>query len=119
MQWATELRQTVMHEAEKVFPKFRAVRPLTENVRGEMLPFLLSISARGQAADRVHHLMTLLTGSQAMRVIGVRMRAEKVQRQPLAQQIAKSLDATKVKKSDAKFCKSSWPTIAMFATLIP
>ncbi|CAE7894174.1 pol [Symbiodinium necroappetens] len=90
-----ELKTIFMKETEQLVHKFRSIRKLTENVVGTTLPFMLSLSCRGDQADRAHSLCSALSGNMVMQLIGARMRPERAKRHPLADMLAKELDQMK------------------------
>ncbi|CAE7626253.1 unnamed protein product, partial [Symbiodinium necroappetens] len=78
--------------------KFHATRPMAPTYRSEVLPFVLMVSNRGALADELHGLFSTLCNNACLSLIGVRMRPDRMKRQPLAVklgQCAESLmDAT-------------------------
>ena len=53
------------------------------------LPFILSVAMRGSKAQQAHDAFNLLAGNAAFRLVGIRLRGERMHLQPLAQHIAK------------------------------
>ncbi|CAE7725435.1 unnamed protein product [Symbiodinium sp. CCMP2592] len=86
---ATNLQALVNSETERLIHRFHSTRKLTELVMGDTMPFILSVAMRGTKAQQAHDILSDLTGSAALRTVGVRIRGERVNLQPLAQQIAK------------------------------
>ncbi|CAE7790745.1 unnamed protein product [Symbiodinium sp. CCMP2592] len=86
---AHDLQQLVMTGKEELIHRFHSTRKLTETVTGDTLPFILSVAMRGTRAQQAHDLLRSLTGSAALRLVGVRIRGERMNLQPLAQHIAK------------------------------
>ncbi|CAE7225465.1 unnamed protein product [Symbiodinium sp. CCMP2592] len=86
---ATNLQALVNSETERLIHRFHSTRKLTESVMGDTMPFILSVAMRGTKAQQAHDILSDLTGSAALRTVGVRIRGERVNLQPLAQQIAK------------------------------
>jgi len=86
---ATELQAMVKSEAELLIHRFHSTRKLTETIAGDTLPFILSIALRGSKAQQTHDAFNLLAGNAALRLVGVRLRSERMNLQPLAQHIAK------------------------------
>ena len=93
IQMATELNDLVHKEAENLIHRFHSTRKLTERVQGDTMPFILAVAMRGLAANRAFEILHVLEGNASLRVIGVRLRSERVQLQPLAQQLRKQTDA--------------------------
>ncbi|CAE7664604.1 car [Symbiodinium sp. CCMP2592] len=89
VQIAHDLQQLVMTGKEELIHRFHSTRKLTETVTGDTLPFILSVAMRGTRAQQAHDLLRSLTGSAALRLVGVRIRGERMNLQPLAQHIAK------------------------------
>lgn len=79
----------VKSEAELLIHRFHSTRKLTETIAGDTLPFILSIALRGSKAQQTHDAFNLLAGNAALRLVGVRLRSERMNLQPLAQHIAK------------------------------
>ncbi|CAE7249989.1 unnamed protein product [Symbiodinium sp. CCMP2592] len=86
---ARDLQQLVLTGKEELIHRFHSTRKLTETVTGDTLPFILSVAMRGTRAQQAHDLLRDLTGSAALRLVGVRIRGERMNLQPLAQHIAK------------------------------
>ena len=68
---------------ERFFTRFHATRPLTEKLEGPVLPFLMSVGMRSEHADQAYHAMSTLVQSAALKVVGIRWRQERLDRQPL------------------------------------
>ncbi|CAE7550215.1 pol [Symbiodinium sp. CCMP2456] len=92
LETVAELKQIFLSETEQLVHKFRSTRPLTAQIAGGALPFLLSLSCRGQVADQAHAKCNILCGSTALQLIGANMRAERAKRSPAANALAKDLD---------------------------
>lgn len=73
-----------------VLLRFRSTRPLTEQVSGEVLPFALVLSMRGNLAMQVHQALTMLTGSACLKVAGLRIRPDRGQQTALAKALEES-----------------------------
>lgn len=69
---------------EGLLMKFHATRPMAQTYRSEVLPFVLMVSNRGPQADELHGLLTSLCNNACLSLIGVRMRPDRMKRQPLA-----------------------------------
>ncbi|CAE7519242.1 unnamed protein product [Symbiodinium sp. CCMP2592] len=65
-----EIKQALFDKSEELVHKFHSVRPLAEQMEGDTLPFLLSISTRGALADRTFELFRKLEGNTVLRVVG-------------------------------------------------
>ena len=89
VQTAHNLQALVNSEADKLIHRFHSTRKLTESVTGDTMPFLLSVAMRGSKAQQAHDILNDLMGSAALRLVGVRIRGERMNLQPLAQHIAK------------------------------
>ena len=76
------LRRTIPENA--VLTGFHATRPLTEKLEGPVLPFLMSVGMRSEHADQAYHAMsTPVDSAAALKVVGIRWRQERLDRQPL------------------------------------
>ena len=89
VQTASDLRTLVNAENEMLVHRFHSTRKLTETVMGDTMPFILSVAMRGTRAQQTHDALRALAGSAALRLVGVRLRGERLHLQPLAQHIAK------------------------------
>ncbi|CAE7229050.1 unnamed protein product [Symbiodinium sp. CCMP2456] len=69
---------------ENVLHKFHATRPMAEKYQSEVLPMILMISNRGPLADELRSCLVKLCDNACMRLIGARMRQDRLKRQPLA-----------------------------------
>ncbi|CAE7725871.1 unnamed protein product [Symbiodinium sp. CCMP2592] len=89
---------------DNVLHKFHGTRPMAENYQGDTLPFVLMISNRGQRADELHQHLTRLCDNSCMRLVGARLRADRMKRQPLAVRLSQLagplLDATHPMKKE-------------------
>ncbi|CAE7678807.1 unnamed protein product [Symbiodinium sp. CCMP2592] len=90
-----KLQTIFLQETENLVHKFRSTRRLTEHIAGTTLPFMMSLSCRGEQADKAHHLCTMISGNSVLQLIGARMRPERAKRQPLADMLAKEMDQMK------------------------
>ena len=89
LQAANNLQTLVNSETERLIHRFHSTRKLTETVVGDTMPFILSVAMRGTKAQQAHDILNDLAGSAALRLVGVRIRGERANLQPLAQHIAK------------------------------
>ncbi|CAE7479323.1 pol [Symbiodinium sp. CCMP2592] len=66
--------------------RFAATRKLTENVENTM-PFLLQISLQGQTSHQLFQALQDLCGAGCLQLIGMTMRRERLELQPLAKKL--------------------------------
>ena len=57
--------------------------------KASSMPFILSVAMRGTKAQQAHDAFNLMAGNAAFRLVGIRLRGERMHLQPLAQHIAK------------------------------
>ena len=69
---------------EGMLMKFHGTRPMAETYKSDVLPFVLMISNRGGLADELHSCLLKLCDCACLRLIGGRMRPDRMKRQPLA-----------------------------------
>ena len=91
MEIIREIKKNLLDKAEDLVHKFHSVRPLAEQMEGDTLPFLLSISTRGALADRTFELFRKLEGNTVLRIVGARLRGERLKRQPLVHQLVEAM----------------------------
>ncbi|CAE7385104.1 unnamed protein product, partial [Symbiodinium sp. CCMP2456] len=89
-----------------VLLRFRSTRPMTEQISGEVLPFALVLSMRGNLAMQVHQAMGLLTGNACLKVAGLRIRPDRGQQSKLARALEDSY--TGLSFADWKPRQNSW-----------
>ncbi|CAE7331261.1 unnamed protein product [Symbiodinium sp. CCMP2456] len=91
---------------ENMLHKFHATRPMAEKYQSEVLPMILMVSNRGPLADELRSCLVKLCDNACMRLIGARMRQDRLKRQPLAVKLsevaANLLDQTNPGKAKAK-----------------
>ncbi|CAJ1424866.1 unnamed protein product [Effrenium voratum] len=76
---------------EHLIHKFHSTRPLTSNSSGENLVFLLAVSTQGSDAAELHSLFRELCYSACLKLVGLRLRPERMDRQPAVQQLQQQL----------------------------
>ena len=69
---------------EHVLTRFHSTRPMSDTYQSPVLPFLMSLGFRSAAADTAYDAWSDLIGCSALRMIGLRHRKERLDRQPLA-----------------------------------
>ena len=81
---------------EGLLMKFHATRPMVQTYKSEVLPFVLILSNRGNQA--LHNLFQTLCNNACLSLVGIRMRPDRMKRQPLAVRLSERasslLDAT-------------------------
>ena len=80
------LQQTIV--APHALLKFHSTRKMAESYQGETVTFLLSIGLRDPRASQAWGMLTNLCGCAASKVLGLRLRPTKMDRQPLAKVLA-------------------------------
>ncbi|CAE7870851.1 unnamed protein product [Symbiodinium sp. KB8] len=70
-----------------VLTRFRSTRPLAKDPKGEVVPFLLSLSLRQCQAEKCHSTLTALSGCACLKLAGVRLRPDRGQKQPLMKEL--------------------------------
>ena len=60
-----------------VLCQFKALRPLSEEMRGESVAFKISVALRGPAAATLHQGFAALDGCMALQLIGANLRRER------------------------------------------
>ena len=85
--------------------KFHSTRPMAQEYKSEILPYILHISNRGEESNALHNILSELSDSYLLRLVGLRMRPMRLKRQPLAisleQSASKLLAATAWKEKEA------------------
>ncbi|OLP89189.1 hypothetical protein AK812_SmicGene29352 [Symbiodinium microadriaticum] len=104
---AEALQALVASEAEMLIHRFHSTRKLTETIAGDTLPFILSVAMRGSKAQQAHDAFNLMAGNAAFRLVGIRLRGERMHLQPLAQHIAKMAAALRADHHDVDFIAGS------------
>lgn len=62
---------------EGVLLRFRSTQELTENMPGEVVPFMATISLRSKEADDLHQIMQRLAGCACCKLLGMRIKPER------------------------------------------
>ncbi|CAE7259937.1 pola1 [Symbiodinium sp. CCMP2456] len=62
---------------EGVLLRFRSTQELTENMTGEVVPFMATISLRSKEADDLHQIMQRLAGCACCKLLGMRIKPER------------------------------------------
>ena len=70
-----------------VLTRFRSTRPLAKDSKGEVVPFLLSLSLRQTQAGRCHEALMALSGCACLKLAGLRLRPDRGQKQPLMKEL--------------------------------
>ena len=70
-----------------VLTRFRSTRPLSKDPKGEVVPFLLSLSLRQSQAGKCHEALTALSGNACLKLAGLRLRPDRGQKQPLMKEL--------------------------------
>ena len=71
-----------------ILHRFHATRPLGPTMQGETVTFLLEISSRGEAADRLWTILNSLAKCSCFSLVGSKLRQERIRRSPLAQALS-------------------------------
>ncbi|CAE6935538.1 unnamed protein product [Symbiodinium sp. CCMP2592] len=74
--------------APNVLLKFHSTRRMVEKYEGETVTFLLTIGMRTPQAAQMWGLLTTLCGNTCGKIVGMRLRPAKMERQPLARILA-------------------------------
>ncbi|OLP99309.1 LINE-1 retrotransposable element ORF2 protein [Symbiodinium microadriaticum] len=77
-----------------VLQNFKSAKQPEELENAEVAPFVLTISLRTQAADEMHHIFSRLSGNACCKLLGFRVRPERIVRQPLAKQLETKFQET-------------------------
>ena len=72
--------------------KFKSMRPMsrTDRYASAVLPFVVNLSLRSEAATLCYRALMMLVGNSALKAIGMRHRPERGHRQPQAQVVEKA-----------------------------
>jgi len=81
---------------EGVLLNFRCTKDLEQEFQPDLeaVPFMLTIGLRVQEAHAVHRAFQLLSGNAVCKLIGARVRPERLARQPVAKQLEENYLAT-------------------------
>ena len=71
--------------------RFHTVKPMADKYATDTVLMLLTVTMKGQNSIKAHEVLTSLTNSSALRLIGMRLRPEHQQRSHLGQQLAQLL----------------------------
>ena len=71
--------------------RFHTVKPMADKYATDTVLMLLTVTMKGQNSIKAHAVLTSLTNSSALRLIGMRLRPEHQQRSHLGQQLAQLL----------------------------
>ena len=74
--------------------KFGSTRPMAEVYESEVAPLQITIGMRGKTADVCDQALMLLTGSSALKLLGLRIRPGRAARQPCAKFVEEAYLAT-------------------------
>ena len=77
---------------EGALTKLKSMRPMsrTDRYASAVLPFMVNLSLRSEAATTCYRSLMMLVGSAALKTIGMRHRPERGHRQPQAQVVEKA-----------------------------
>eukprot|EP00439_Symbiodinium_sp_Y106_P037654 s6359_g4.t1 len=76
-----------------VLLRFRAAKEL-EDPDGEVVPFMVSISLRGTQADECHDALQALSHNSVLKLLGLRLRPERLRKGPMAEAVEEAYLAT-------------------------
>ena len=76
-----------------VLLRFRAAKEL-EDPDGEVVPFMVSISLRGTQADECHDALQALSHTSVLKLLGLRLRPERLRKGPMAEAVEEAYLAT-------------------------
>ena len=71
-----------------VILRFHGTRPLSKTYQSASLAFLLTVTSRSEQARTVHKVLTRLSGSSLTRLLGLSLRPQRGDRQPLLKVLA-------------------------------
>ena len=72
-----------------ILQRYHSTRPLSQQYAGEMVPFLMEISNRGETPQLVYQSLLSLSNSTVWFMVGARLKTETLKRSPLAQRLQK------------------------------
>eukprot|EP00439_Symbiodinium_sp_Y106_P025667 s1173_g3.t1 len=75
---------------EGILLRFKCTKTLSEDLEGEVVPFMLTISMRTQEADDLHRIFKSLAGCASCKLLGLRVKPERGQRSQLSKQLEQS-----------------------------
>ena len=75
---------------EGILLRFKCTKTLSEDLEGEVVPFMLTISMRTQEADDLHRIFKSLAGCACCKLLGLRVKPERGQRSQLSKQLEQS-----------------------------
>ena len=81
-----QLESTI--SAPNALVQFHATHKLVENLEGDTITFLMGVGLRDPMASQAWGMMTNLCGLTATRLIGLRIRPARLDRQPVAKVLA-------------------------------
>eukprot|EP00439_Symbiodinium_sp_Y106_P050243 s2634_g6.t1 len=90
--------QTVI-TAPNVLQRFHSTRRMASAYEGETVTFLLSVGLRDPKSAQAWGLLTNLCGNSSGKVIGLRMRATRMDRQPLAKVVSERFPPPATRRS--------------------
>ncbi|CAE7209039.1 unnamed protein product [Symbiodinium necroappetens] len=70
--------------------RFRSTHKLGQETQAEVVPFMLSLSLRGAMATECHEALSLLAYSGALKMLGLRLRPERVQQSTAARELTEA-----------------------------
>ncbi|CAE6971438.1 unnamed protein product [Symbiodinium sp. CCMP2592] len=79
---------------EGVILNFRCTKNMEEEIQGEVLPFMATVGLRAPDADATYRALKALSGCTVRKLIGTRIRPERLARQPVAKQLEENYLAT-------------------------
>eukprot|EP00439_Symbiodinium_sp_Y106_P027266 s7208_g3.t1 len=79
---------------EGVLTKFSTPKGLQENYETEVIPFNLTLSLQGTSSDLCYQALRILSGCAVTKMVGLRMRPERISKPPLAKAVEDAFMAT-------------------------
>ncbi|CAE7308131.1 pol [Symbiodinium sp. CCMP2592] len=86
-------RLILLLPTEGLLLRFRCTQSLTDKKEGEVVPFMITVSLRSQAADEVYGIMQRLVGNACCKMLGMRLKPERAQRSQMSKQIEQAYQA--------------------------